>query len=109
MSTVPSPTIHEADLAGGPGGAVLRGAEIDFHTAVARRQAGENVVVCGPDTGTNRALAQRIEAAVGPYQRGVPHTRSAGPAALPHFQQADDRHPGHTFYETPQRRSRRQP
>ena len=103
------PTLHEAELASGPSGAVLRGAEIDLATAVARRQAGENVVVCGPDLKANRALAQQIEAGVGPYVRGVPHTRTAGPLALPHFQQADEDHPGHTFYETDQRHSRKRP
>jgi len=52
----PSPTIHEAELASGPSGAVIRGAEIDFDTAVARRQAGSDVVVwrqqeCEPHSG----------------------------------------------------------
>ena len=103
------PTIHEADLESGPSGAVLRGPEIDVQTAIARRHGGGNVVVCGPDLDDNRALAQQIEAAVGPYVRGVPHVRSAGPHALPHFQQADQTQPGHTFYETPQRRSRKRP
>jgi hypothetical protein len=103
------PTIHEADLESGPSGAVLRGPEIDLGAAIARRTAGENVVVCGPDLADNRDLAQQIEAAVGPYVRGVPHTRTAGPLALPHFQQADPNHPGHTFYETAQRRSRKRP
>ncbi len=102
----PVPTIHEADLASGPSGAVLRGAEIDRATAVARRQLGGHVVVCGPDIRDTRALAQQVEASVGPYKRGVPHTRYAGPEALPHFQQTDDTHSGHTFYETPNRRAR---
>jgi len=43
------PTIHEATLAPGPSGAVLKGAEIDLATAVARRQAGLDIVVCGDD------------------------------------------------------------
>jgi hypothetical protein len=103
------PTIHEASLASGWSGAVLRGAVIDLGTAVARRLAGENVVVCGPDLDANRALARQIEAAVGPYKRGVPHTRTAGPEALPHFQQLDDSHLGHSFCETPNRRARRGP
>jgi hypothetical protein len=45
----PEPTIHEAELGSGASGAVIRGAEIDFEAAVARRRAGENVVVCGDD------------------------------------------------------------
>jgi hypothetical protein len=40
----------------------------------------------------------------------VPHRRLAGPRALPHFQQQDPAHLGHTFYETANRRAaRRQP
>jgi hypothetical protein len=103
------PTIHEADLGSGPSGAVLRGPEIDLATAIARRQAGENVVVCGPDLDANREMAQQIEAGVGPYARGTPHIRTAGPLALPHFQQTDKTRLGHTFYETTQRRSRKRP
>lgn len=101
------PTIHEADLASGASGGVLRGAEIDFETAVARRQAGKNVVVCGDDLKANRRQAEQIEAAVGPYLRSAPHKRSAGPRALPHFQQQDEDHEGHTFYETPNVRAMR--
>jgi hypothetical protein len=105
-----SPTIHEAFLSSNESGAVDYGAEIDVAGAVARRQAGENVVVRGDDTNENRRLAGRIEAAVGPCQRGVPHVRSAGPHALPHYQQTPRKPPaprGHTFYETPRRKARR--
>jgi hypothetical protein len=103
------PTIHEADLAPGPSGAVLYGPEIDFAAAVARRAAGGNVVVRGPDLDDNRDLAQKIEEAVGPWTRGTPHTQTAGPLALPHFQQTDKNRLGHTFYETPNRRARKGP
>jgi hypothetical protein len=106
----PPPLIHEAELASGPTGAVIRGAVVDLTTAVARRLAGLNVVVCGDDHQANSALAQRIEAAVGPYKRGVAHRNLAGPRALPHFQQQARTHLGHTFYETANRRAaRRQP
>ena len=67
----PEPTIHEADLESGPSGRVLRGAEIDFDTAVARRRAGQNVVVCGNDTDANRRRAYAIESTVGPCRRGA--------------------------------------
>jgi hypothetical protein len=108
QTTVAGPTIHEAELASGPSGAVLRGAEIDFATAVARRQRGENVVVCGDDINANRRLANSIESAVGPWRRSEPH-RSAGQMALPHYQ-PDPRPPdGHTFYETARRKSRKSP
>ncbi len=102
------PNIHEATLASGPSGAVEKGAEIDFATAVARRQAGLDVVVCGGGIKANRALARQIETAVGPAEREEPHD-TAGPLALPHFQPATRPPAGHTFYETdsPQRKARK--
>jgi hypothetical protein len=99
--------IHEAELASGASGGVIRGAEIDVGAAVARRQAGENVVVCGNDLKANRRQAEQIEAAVGPYVRSAPHKRSAGSRALPHFQQQEESHEGHTFYETSNLRAMR--
>jgi hypothetical protein len=103
----PPATIHEAELGSGATGAVIRGAEIDFETAVARRRRGENVVVCGDDIDANRRLAQQIESAVGPCTRSAPHRRYAGPRALPHFQPRDPDREGHTFYETPNLRASR--
>jgi hypothetical protein len=106
--TAPPPvTIHEAELASGPSGGVIRCAVIDVAAAVARRQRGENVVVCGDDLKANRRQAEQIEAAVGPYLRSAPHRQSAGRRALPHFQQQDEDHEGHTFYETPNLRAMR--
>jgi hypothetical protein len=102
-------TVHEAELASGFSGIVYWGAAIDFTAAAVRRHAGENVVVRGTDLKTNRALAERIEATVGPYKRGTPHTMRAGPHALPHFQQVDPNHQGHCFYETANRRARKKP
>ena len=93
------PTIHEATLASGPSGAVLKGAEIDMAAAIARPQASLDIVVCGDDRKANRAVAQRIEAAVGPYESQDPHKR-AGPHALPHFQPEPRPPDGHSFYET---------
>ncbi len=107
-SAPPPPTIHEATLAGGPSGAVIRGAEIDEATAIAQRQAGLNVVVCGDDIDANREVARRIEAAVGPYKRQRFHTQT-GPRALPHFQPVRRPPAGHTFYETSQRKARKRP
>jgi hypothetical protein len=105
-----APTIHEAFLGSGGAGFVEYGAEIDFTTAVLRRQTGEDVVVRGEDINANRRLAEQIEKAVGPCQRQVPPIRSAGPHALPHYQQTRRKPPGpvgHTFYETAQRKARR--
>jgi hypothetical protein len=98
-------TIHEAELASGASGGVFRGGAIDFDTAVAMRRAGKNVVVCGDDLKANRRQAEQIEAAVGPWVRSAPHKQSAGPRALPHFQQRQESHEGHTFYETPNLRA----
>jgi hypothetical protein len=103
----PPSTIHEAELGSGGSGRILYGAEIDLNVAVARRKVGENVVVCGHELKVNRRLAQLIEKTVGPHERGEPHLQTAGPQALPHFQQQDPTHLGHTFYETPNRRASR--
>lgn len=102
------PRIHEAELASGPSGAVLKGAEIDVATAIQRRRAGLNIVVCGNDVKANCRLAKQIEVAVGPYEQETPHKR-AGPNALPHVQQASRSPEGHSFYETPnpQRKARK--
>jgi hypothetical protein len=101
-----APTIHEAEPASGPSGAVEYGPEIDLAAAVARRRAGKDVVIRGKDLRSNRSLARAIESAVGPCVRAEPH-EDAGPQALPHFQ-PDPRPPlGHTFYETPNRKARR--
>ena len=109
LPPTPCPVIHEAEREAGPAGAVLRGVEIDLATAIARRRRGLDVVVCGGDLKGNRALAASIESAVGSWQRSVPHTRHAGPLALPHFQQAASPPGGHTFYETEQRRAKKKP
>jgi hypothetical protein len=105
----PPPTIHEAERVPGPFGAVFRGAELDFAGAVARRQAGEDVVVCGDDEDANRLLAGQVEAAVGPRTRAQPPERNAGPQALPHYHQISRNPDGHTFYEINRRKTRKKP
>src|SRR5262249_3178873 len=105
----PPPTIHEAERAPGPSGAVWYGPAITFAAAVARRQTGLDVVVRGADTGANRRLAYQIEAAADPPSRPQPPERKAGPAALRHSHQ-DSRQPdGHLFYETANRKARKRP
>jgi hypothetical protein len=105
----PPPTAHEAEREPGPSGAVLRGAQLDAAAAVARRRAGLDVVVCGPDGDANRRLAYQIESAVGPPTRPqAPHTR-AGPMALPHLHQLSRVPDGHTFYETNRRKAKKKP
>src|SRR5437868_3500147 len=98
--SAPPPTIHEATCAMDGSGTVYRGIRIDEPAAVARRKAGGDVVVCGDDVAANAKLARTLEAQVSPrYTQEAPHTATAGPNALPHFQ-PDSRSPaGHTFYE----------
>ncbi len=98
--TPPPSTIHEAELASGPSGAVLRGAELDFDSAVARRRGGMDIVVCGDDLAANRDLAAAIEAAVGPRTKPQKPHKKAGLFALPHFHQVSRSPDGHCFYET---------
>ena len=107
--TAEPPRIHEAELASGASGVVLRGNALDQGAAVARRQRGEDVVVCGDGLRANRNLARLIEAAVGPPTRPQEPHRSAGPSALPHFHQESRSPAGHTFYETdnPRRKARK--
>ena len=52
-SSIPAITIHAAQLDPGPDGFVLWYEEIDFDAAVARRSAGEDVVVRGDDPDAN--------------------------------------------------------
>jgi len=101
-------TIHEAERASGPSGAVFYGSEMDFDAAVARRMIGEDVVVRGDDHKANKDLAKRIETAAGHAERQDPHKR-AGPLVLPHFQQQESPPGGHTFYETNKRKARKRP
>lgn len=91
--------IFKAERAPGPSGVVLRGLEIALPQAVARRQAGLDVVVCGSAVDANRELAKVVEAGVGPWVREDPHL-AAGLHALPHFHQESREPGGHTFYET---------
>jgi hypothetical protein len=57
---------------------VLCGPEIDIARALARRRAGQDVVVCSKDVDANRRQAFAIESSVGPCKRGEPHDL-AGP------------------------------
>jgi hypothetical protein len=86
---------------------VIWGLEINLAAAIARRRAGLDVVIRGDEVNLNRRLAVQIESAVGPAERGVPHKASAGPLALPHFQQVTPPPIGHTFYETDKRKARK--
>jgi hypothetical protein len=98
-------TVHEAVCAEDGSGAVVRGVVLTRSQAVARRQAGGDVVVCGPDTFANAREAFAIESAVGPCKPDGPHEDVAGTQALPHFQPKVRTSPGHTFYETPVRKA----
>lgn len=92
-------TIHEANLATDGSGAVFKGRQIDTASAINRRRAGKEVVVCGSELALNRAQAKEIEREASPafvFHHAHP---SSGPDALPHFQPAERPPAGHTFYE----------
>src|SRR5262249_44931293 len=100
-----TPSIHEAFCVLDGSRAVQRGGALTRSEAISHRQSGGDVVVCGQDPFANAREAYAIESAVGPCIPDGPHIHTAGPLALPHFQQ---RHPppeNHTFYETPVRRA----
>lgn len=99
-----SVSIHEAICKRDGSGEIILGVELTRAEAVARRQSGEDVVVCGTDPFTNARQAFAIESAVGPCKPDGPHTGVAGARALPHFQQNVVPPAGHTFYETPKRK-----
>src|SRR5260370_378161 len=103
VASPPAPQIYEASP--GSGGRVVKGPPITQAQAEARRQVGQDVVVCGPNRVANRALAGLIErTANGTAKRCPPHA-IAGPYSLPHYQ-PDPRPPaGHTFYETDNRKA----
>ena len=93
-------TIHYAS-ASGPNGAVVRGPACTKAEAVAWRQRGFDIVICGDDVQKNALTARQIEAAaVGEWKENPPHARSAGPMALPHVQPRHRPPAGHTFFET---------
>jgi hypothetical protein len=97
------PRVYKATR--GSQGKVIRGIEITEAVAVAEYAGGNDVVVCGDETRANRSFARRIASTVGPCRMAVPHTKTAGPYALPHFQ-PDPRPPlGHVFYETEHRKA----
>lgn len=98
-----SPEIFEATL--GDEGAVHGGRRLSQRAAEERRRNGLNVVVCGDDVAANIGLAAQIEHnANGRVMRSAAHVY-LGRLALPHYQ-PDPRPPlGHTFYETPTKKS----
>jgi hypothetical protein len=97
--------IYEATRATDGSGAVYKGALLSQAHAEARRQAGLDIVVCGPDALDNRLLAYDIESAAGPVKIQTPHLVKAGPMALPHCQQRTGLPDGHSFYETGTRKA----
>jgi hypothetical protein len=97
------PRIHKATR--GSLGKVIRGMQITEAVAVVEYAGGNDIVVCGDVTRANRSLARRIAGGVGACRLAIPHTKTAGPYALPHFQ-PDPRPPdGHVFYETEHRKA----
>ncbi len=84
---------------------LIRGKSITMEQAVLLRRNGTDVGVIGKDLAANRSLARQIENLANGKVKRCPHHSNAGPNASPHFQ-PDPRPPeGHTFYETPNRKS----
>lgn len=101
-----TPRLHKASF--GTGGDVIRGCRLTDVEAVAERQAGRDIVVCGPSLADNYDLAEKIERAANGNCKPCPPHFAMGPGALPHFQ-PDPRgtRTGHTFYETTKRKSKK--
>jgi len=97
------PRAYEASR--GADGAVIKGNPLTQAQAELRRNAGQDVVVCGTDLAANRRLAGLIERNANRSAKRCPPHANAGAYALPHYQ-PDPRPPdGHTFYETPNRKA----
>jgi hypothetical protein len=99
--------VYEAECVPGPDGTVLRGdAPISEPAAVARLQAGLDVVACGPQRRANRNKARELaEAAFGGFEEHEPHQ---GRMALPHFHPPDCIPEGvHAFFEAPPRHAKK--
>jgi hypothetical protein len=111
MNPIPAPTptveIYEAERIPGPDGAVERGdVPISENDAIARLQAGKDVVVCGKERRANRNKARELtQAAFGGFEEDAPHD---GRMALPHFH-PPNRTPEdtHAFFEAPPRHARK--
>jgi hypothetical protein len=101
-----SPVIYEATRATDESDAVIRGAELTQAQAMARRQAGNDIVVCGPDTPQNDRLAHDIEDAAAAGGSIIYHGPHGGPLSLPHWQQKVPPPGGHSFHETHVRKAR---
>jgi hypothetical protein len=101
------PAIYEATRATDGSEGVDRGNLLTPAEAEARRRAGLDIVVCGPDEGANWQLARGIETAVSASgQRPKAHGPHLGPQSLPHWQQRTPPPAGHSFYETVMRKAR---
>src|SRR5262245_32078128 len=102
--------IYAASRATDGSDAVDRGVKLTEAEAVARRKAGGDVVVCGPDTFQNVALARKIEEAATPAGGTcIYHGPHGGPLSLPHWQQEFPPPEGHCFHETNRRQARIKP
>jgi len=104
------PEIYAASCARDGSDAVDRGVQLTEAEAIARRKASGDIVVCGPDTFRNVALARKIEEAATPTGgKCIYHGPHGGPLSLPHWQQDFPPPQGHSFHETNRRQARRTP
>jgi hypothetical protein len=103
-----APAIYAACRVRDGSNAVERKVKLEEEEAVARRRAGEDIVVCGPDTVRNDTLAKKIEeAAAPPGVNCIYHGPDGDPLSLPHWQQDCPLSKGHSFHETTWQQARR--
>src|SRR6266581_3837412 len=103
MSTVPQseattpapvPTIHPAERASGTSGAVLYGEEIGFAAAIARRKAGEDIIVRGDGQSQGKEEAMRFFTRE-LYERGQSGDDAVLDAAEDEWELANERYEQH--------------
>src|SRR5690349_6927572 len=107
MQPTPAVAVYEAEPIPGPDGTVeWWDSPISDAAAIARLQAGEDIVVRGPDQKANKNKAKELmTAAYGGYEEDAPHR---GQSALPHFHPPNQTPEGiHAFYETTRRRAKK--
>lgn len=99
MNPAPAAVVYEAEPIPGPDGAVeWWDPPISDANAIARLQAGEDIVVRGPDRKLNKKKAEELmNAAYGGSEEDAPHR---GRMALPHFHPPNQIPEGiHAFFE----------
>jgi hypothetical protein len=107
MNPAPAVAVYEAEPIPGPDGAVeWWEPPLSDALAVARLQAGEDIVLRGTDRRSNRNKARELMvAAYGGFEEDAAHQ---GRMALPHVHPPDHSPEGvHAFFEVPPRHAKK--